>query len=227
MRKNVNVSAVIFRTIFVTLGVVGILSSLGWFNREYNINWYVFYTNLSNYICIIVMFISLIFSAKGKDTVLPRFRFYCLIMILVTFFVYNILLSNEHTPYTYFTDISCTLLHCVLPIMYFLDWLLFCKRNTLKVVDPILSVIMPLIYVAYIVIRSSLITHPAKGVVIYPYFFLNLGKLGWSGFLGWVGVLLAIFIALGYILYMIDKVIKGKNKSNWFLVKTYYFHLQK
>ena len=89
MRKNVNVSAVIFRTIFVTLGVVGILSSLGWFNREYNINWYVFYTNLSNYICIIVMFISLIFSAKGKDTVLPRFRFYCLIMILVTFFVYN------------------------------------------------------------------------------------------------------------------------------------------
>ena len=74
MRKNVNVSAVIFRTIFVTLGVVGILSSLGWFNREYNINWYVFYTNLSNYICIIVMFISLIFSAKGKDTVLQQFK---------------------------------------------------------------------------------------------------------------------------------------------------------
>ena len=57
-----------------------------------------------------------------------------------------------------------------------------------------------------------------------------LGAEALGGMLGGsltTGVLLAIFIALGYILYMIDKVIKGKNKSNWFLVKTYYFHLQK
>lgn len=227
MRKSVNVSAVIFRTIFVTLGVIGILSSIGWFDREYNSNWYVYYTNLSNYICIAVMFISLIFSAKCKDTVLPRFRFYCLIMIMVTFFVYNLLLSNEHTPYTYFTSISCTLLHCVLPVMYLVDWIFFCKRNTLKVIDPILSTIMPLIYVAFIVVRSGIITTHSKDTVIYPYFFLNLDNLGWSGFLGWVGILVAVFIAFGYILYMIDKTLKGKHKNNWFLVKIYYYHLQK
>ena len=44
-----------------------------------------------------------------------------------------------------------------------------------------------------------------------------LGAEALGGMLGGsltTGVLLAIFIALGYILYMIDKVIKGKNKSN-------------
>lgn len=205
-KRSVSPAAIIFRTVYVTLGAVGIFASLGWFDRSYNTNWYVYYTNLSNYICWTVMFISLIASAKGKRTVLPHFRFYCLIMIMVTFFVYNILLSDEYTTYEYFTNISCTLLHCVLPAMFFLDWIFFTERRCVRWFDPLASAVMPLIYVAFVVLRGRFIDAGAKDVVVYPYFFLDKDKLGVSGFALWIVVLVAVFVLLGYLLYAFDKI---------------------
>ena len=45
---------------------------------------------------------------------------------------------------------------------------------------------------------------------LYPYFFLNLDNLGVAGVAKWVAILFAGFIALGYIFYGIDKIIKSK-----------------
>ena len=167
-KKSVNAGALIFRTVYVTLGIIGIIDSLGWFHLAYRGDWYVYYTNLSNY-------------------------------------VYNFLLADERTLYTYFSDITCTLFHCVLPIMFFVDWLFFCKRKCLKVVDPLLSTVMPLMYVAFIAVRGSIINGEAKNIVVYPYYFLDVNKLGYGGFFTWVGILVGIFIALGYLLYIVDK----------------------
>ncbi len=204
-KKSVNAGALIFRTVYVTLGIIGIIDSLGWFHLAYRGDWYVYYTNLSNYICFGIMFASLVAEARGKSVVLPRFRFYALVMIFVTLFVYNFLLADERTLYTYFSDITCTLFHCVLPIMFFVDWLFFCKRKCLKVVDPLLSTVMPLMYVAFIAVRGSIINGEAKNIVVYPYYFLDVNKLGYGGFFTWVGILVGIFIALGYLLYIVDK----------------------
>ena len=93
-KKSVNAGALIFRTVYVTLGIIGIIDSLGWFHLAYRGDWYVYYTNLSNYICFGIMFASLVAEARGKSVVLPRFRFYALVMIFVTLFVYNFLLAK-------------------------------------------------------------------------------------------------------------------------------------
>lgn len=202
MAKSVSKnSAIIFRTIYVTLGVMGFLSCIGFFEQNYYDRWYIFYTQLSNIICIGVMFISLVAGATGRGYVLQRFRFYCLIMIMVTFFVYNILLSGDRTLYTYFTDIDCALYHCILPIMFFIDWVLFTPRRCLRWYDPLLCTVMPLIYVAFIVVRGKVF-----GATDYPYFFLDLDKLGAGGFAMWVSALVGIFVLAGFLLYGFDRI---------------------
>ena len=54
MIKN-RITQLIFRSVYLTLAFFGLLASFGLFNVDFNQNWYVYYTNLSNFICILVM----------------------------------------------------------------------------------------------------------------------------------------------------------------------------
>lgn len=218
MIKNKS-AQLVFQIVYCVLGVIGILNSVGYFAADFNENFFVYYTNLSNYICIGVMFamvVSTYKSVKNKEdgycNVMPSFTFLCVILILVTFLVYNILLADENTVVQYFTSQSNMLMHVILPIMFILNWILFYKHPSLKWYHPVLSVIMPLVYVVFIVIRANFVKGDINAVV-YPYFFLDVDKLGWGGFFAWVLILLAIFIAIGYLLYLLDRVVFSRKKG--------------
>lgn len=219
MIKN-RTAQLVFQTVYCVLAVVGVLSSLGLFVAKFNANFYVYYTNLSNYICAGVMFVSLVRTVKASNKkedgfcqTAPTFNFMCVILIMVTFFVYNILLVGEQTVVTYFTSLSNMLLHVILPIMFVLNWVLFYEHGKVKWHWPLYCVVMPLIYVVYILIRAWIIgSKPVE--VLYPYFFLNVAKLGWGGFFMWIAILLVVFIALGYVLYALDNLKSIKSKFN-------------
>lgn len=218
MIKNKTVQ-VVFQTVYCVLAFIGLLNSFGYFSADFNENFYVYYTNLSNYICMGVMAICLVDSIKRANRkedsptkVYPAFTFMCVIMILVTFLVYNILLAGENTVIEYFTSQSNMIMHVILPIMFILNWVLFYEHPMLKWYHPLLSIIMPLIYVLFIVIRGQIIK-PSEKTVVYPYFFLDINELGWGGFFIWIGVLLAVFVAIGYILYALDKYALPKIKD--------------
>lgn len=211
MIKN-RITQVIFQTVYCVLAIIGLLNSLGYFSADFNENFYVYYTNLSNYICMGVMFVSLYRTIKkanqkedGFCETAPTFNFMCVIMIMVTFFVYNILLADENTVVQYFTSQSNMIMHVILPIMFILNWVLFYKHDSLKWYQPLLSVIMPIMYVAFILIRASILKG-AENVELYPYFFLNVDELGRNGFFVWIAVLFAVFVALGYLLYGLDRI---------------------
>ena len=217
MIKN-RTAQLIFQTAYCVLALIGFITSLGYLNADFNENFYVYYTNLSNYICLGMMFCILRQTVKqankkedGYCTLAPTFHFLCVILILVTFLVYNILLADENTLLQYFTSLSNMLMHVILPIMFILNWVLFCEHGKLKWYHPLLSVIMPFIYVVAILIRAPFVT-PSADAVIYPYFFLDVATLGWGGFFTWVTVLLAVFIAIGYGIYALDRL-KSKNKK--------------
>lgn len=219
MIKN-KVSQLVFQTVYCVIALFGLLNSLGYFAADFNENFYVYYTNLSNYVCMAMMFMSLIStykSAKKKEDgyckVAPTFTFMCVILILVTFLIYNILLADENTVVQYFTSQSNMIMHVILPIMYILNWVLFYEHPSLKWYYPLLSTVMPLIYVIFIVIRAQLIT-AGENTVLYPYFFLNISELGWGGFFTWVIVLLSVFIVIGYLIYLADRFIMCKQQKN-------------
>lgn len=218
--KNNRTLQIVYRTIYITLGFIGIIGSFGYFNRSFNQNFYLMYTNLSNYFCIGITLYLLIRNIKNKDEnkISPSIsiiRFVSVIMILVTFFVYNILLAKEKTISDYFFSISNLIMHVILPLMFMLDWILFNDHNKTKWYYPFLSTVLPLIYVAFILIRALILGNSYSGT-LYPYFFLNVEHLGFGGVALWIIILVAIFVILGYVLFVFDhfEAIKVKLKGS-------------
>lgn len=216
MIKN-RITQVVFQSIYCTLAVIAFIGSLGYFDAKFNSEFYIWYTNLSNYICFVVMFISLFVTIKkavkkedGYVETSPIFTFLTMIMIIVTCLIYNTLLVGDKSAEDYFLSINNLLMHLVLPIMFVLHWVLFYEHNKTRWYYPLLSTVMPLIYVVAILIRAVVLN--GKDVTLYPYFFLNLENLGWGGVLTWVSILVVVFVFLGYIIYFLDNIKTYKEK---------------
>ena len=214
----------IFQSFYLAFGIVGIVASLGVFDDVQNLRWdfYVHFTNLSNFLCIGVMLAALIQTARKKEdsyvTTAPLLKFIGMLGILLTFLVFNILLAGEagRDPQANWR-IGSLCFHVVLPIMYILDWFLFYERKKTKCYYPIVSIIFPIAYVVFLLIQaiilkfdSSILIPTTTTPLIYPYFFVNLDTQGVSGVLLWVGVLSAAFVIVGFAFFGIDNVFKKK-----------------
>jgi len=215
MIKNRNVQ-LIFLSSFCALALVAVLASIGLFEADYNEGFYVYFTNLSNYFCVGIMIAEFVYVIKkankneqGSINVAPKLKFIGMILILITFFVYNILLAKDRSVELNLS-IRSVLLHVILPIMYVVDWFLFYDRGKVKWYEPLVTLIAPLIYVAYVFIRGWILGW--KGANIYPYFFLDPTRVGVNGVLMWMGILLLVFLVVGYALFGIDKI-KSKGKK--------------
>jgi hypothetical protein len=71
-------------------------------------------------------------------------------------------------------------------------------------------VIFLLIHAAILRFDSSILIPTGTGVLIYPYFFVNLETQGIPGVLMWVGILAVAFVAVGFAFFGLDRL--GKKK---------------
>ena len=224
MIKN-RTAQLIFYTIYCTLGLVGFVACLGIFDNINIIRWdfYVHFTNISNFLCIGVMLASLIQTAKKKEdsyvTVAPVLKFIGVLGILLTFLVFNIMLAGAEgrDPQANWR-IGSLCFHVVLPIMYIADWFLFRERGKCKWYYPLISICFPLGYAVFLLIQaiilkfdSSILIPTTTTPLIYPYFFVNLDTQGVSGVLMWIAILAVAFAAVGFAFFGLDKLGKKKN----------------
>ena len=222
MIKN-RTAQLVFQTIYCTLGLVGLVACLGIFDNINMIRWdfYVHFTNLSNFLCIGVMLASLIQTAKKKEdsyvTTAPVLKFIGMLGILLTFLVFNIMLAGaEGRDPQLNWRVGSLCFHVVLPIMYIADWFLFYERKKCKWYYPIASIAFPLAYVVFLLIQaiilgfnSSILIPTTETPLIYPYFFVNIETQGW-GVLMWIAILTVAFVAVGYLFYGLDRLEKNR-----------------
>lgn len=219
MIKNRTVQ-LIYQTIYCTLGLVGFVACLGIFDNINIIRWdfYVHFTNISNFLCIGVMVASLIHTIKRKEdgyvTTNPIMKFIGMLAILLTFLVFNIMLAGAEgrDPQANFR-VGSILFHIVLPIMYIADWFLFYERKKCKWYYPLISISFPLGYVIFLVLQACILGFNTEILIpttqtplIYPYFFVNFETQGVPGVLGYIGLFAVAFAAVGYIFFGIDKI---------------------
>ena len=227
MIKN-RTAQLIYQTIYCTLGVVGCIASLGIFDNINMIRWdfYVHFTNISNYFCLAIMFAGLIQTIKKKEdgyvSAVPVLKFIGMLGILLTFLVFNIMLAGAEgrDPQANWR-IGSILAHVVLPIMYIADWFLFYERKQSKWYYPIASIAFPLAYVVFLLIQavilnfdSSILIPTTTTPLIYPYFFVNLETQGIDGVLMWIAILSAAFVAVGFAFFGLDRLGKKKKENN-------------
>ena len=226
MIKN-RTAQLIYYTIYCTFGLVGAIASLGIFDNVNAIRWdfYVHFTNISNFLCIGVMLTALIQTAKKKEdsyvTAAPILKFIGMLGILLTFLVFNIMLAGaEGRDPQLNWRIGSLCFHVVLPIMYIADWFLFYERKKAKWYYPIVSVSFPLAYVIFIFIQAAILKFDSSILIpntttplIYPYFFLNIDTQGVGGVAKWIAILFVAFVAIGFLFLGLDKLGKKKIKD--------------
>ena len=219
MIKN-RTAQLIYQVVYLTLGLVGVVASLGIFDNINMIRWdfYVHFTNISNFLCIGVMLAALIQTIRKKEdsfvSAAPVLKFIGMLGILLTFLVFNIMLAGAEgrDPQANWRRGSLCF-HVVLPVMYIADWFLFYERKKAKWYYPIASIAFPLAYVILLLIQAvilnfdnSILIPTTSTPLIYPYFFVNLDTQGVIGVLMWIGILSVAFAAVGYLFVGLDRI---------------------
>lgn len=225
MIKN-RTAQLIFQTIYCTLGLVGCVACLGIFDNIKMIRWdfYVHFTNISNFLCLGVMIAALVQTAKKREdsyvSAAPLLKFIGMLGILLTFLVFNIMLAGaEGRDPQLNWRIGSLCFHVVLPIMYIADWFLFYERKKCKWYYPVASIAFPLAYAVFLLLQavilkfdSSILIPTTTTPLIYPYFFVNLDTQGVPGVLMWIAILAVAFVAVGFAFLGLDRL--GKKTEN-------------
>ena len=224
MCKNL-VTQLIYRVILCVVSAFACLLSLGVFyigvngGNEFSWSFLKFYTNISNYFVFVVSVIVLADTVKrvrsgetmGYNRKLRTFKFMTVVMILVTFLVVIFLLESPLNM-SYWRDVGNMSYHFLAPLLFILDYIFFDEKRTISVFAPLYSLIIPLIYVAYIFLLGAVI----RGFT-YSYFFLDVKELGYGGVLLLVLGLMGVFVVLGYLLWLWNRFdkIDGKWKFDF------------
>lgn len=225
MIKN-RTAQLIFQTFYCTLAFVGCIACLGIFDNINMIRWdfYVHFTNISNFFCFGIMLNALIQTAKKKEdsfvTAAPMLKFIGMLGILLTFLVFNIMLAGaEGRDPQLNWRVGSLLFHVALPILYIADWFLFYERKKSKWYYPIASIGFPISYVIFIFIQAAIMGFDTSILIpgtttplIYPYFFVNLETQGVGGVLKWILILFVAFVAVGYAFFGLDRLGKETEK---------------
>lgn len=180
------------RIIFVILYIaVATASCIG--SAIHGTRFFLYFTNLGNLYCLGLMINELtrLIRRKPTSTSLMQWEFGGLISILVIGAVFNLLLGDP-TSKSYWTNWPSVGLHLVTPILYTLYFIATRPMKKVTVGGIQCSILLPYLYVAFIYVR-----HYITGDNWFPYFFLDLNRIGWAGALGWIIALTATFVLVG------------------------------
>ena len=100
---------------------------------------------------------------------------------------------------------ACFLVNFLLPVVTFLDWLIFTKKGRIRVVDPWYWLALTLVYAGIIILTAR-----NAGEFAYPYEFLNYAKIGIDTMIWWVVLVCVVILIIGYCLVILDFVLSGE-----------------
>ena len=167
----------------------------------YGTRFFLYFTNLGNLYCLGLMINELVRLIRRKAISLPllQWEFAGLISILVIGAVYNLLLGDL-TSASYWANKPSVCLHLITPILYALYF--FSTRPVRKVAVGGIqcSILLPYLYIAFIYTR-----HLITGDPWFPYFFLDINRIGWLGALCWIIALTGVFVLTGILFIYIGK----------------------
>ena len=120
-------------------------------------------------------------------------------IMIVSLIYYTLLLNNK--PLLPAEMVATHILHGYVPLAYLGLWFFRFRNGDLNYSDSFRWVLFPLLYFIYLLIRGAVLD-------AYPYFFVNVVKLGYPMVLLYAVGILGVFLISGLSLVVIDRRIK-------------------
>ena len=174
---------------------------------------FMYYTYLSNIIVCAVFAIQTVFTALDlfakKPLVIPQsVKGFEALAILFTFLTIFLVLSPFSAP----SDWLDARIHYIVPLMAFLDWIIFEPHGKMRFYHPFCWLFTPVVYFAYVLVLA--ISGLKFNGDYFPYFFMDVQEYGWGFVVGMLIMLAAVFVLFGYIMFGIDRLIaKRQNRK--------------
>lgn len=173
----------------------------------FGINELSYFTVLSNLYILLVYLYALF---KPESNTYLRVKGGALSAIVVTFLVYNLILL-PHTPVEKIFKLKNYTLHYIVPIFSFIEHIFYDRVKYMKK-DPLLWSIFPAVYGIVSIIRGILLDEALEGLNSkFPYFFLDIYKLGYLGVLKYMLIVLIVYIIVAYIIILSIKIKKTRS----------------
>ncbi|MDD3171268.1 MAG: Pr6Pr family membrane protein, partial [Bacilli bacterium] len=197
----------IYRIILTGLGILGIILNTIDSSGKINSEMFLFFTIQTNIICVLILLYMIIkefIFKKDFSGGIYIIKAMAMIAITITCLVYAFILlpafrddpSMEYSALT-FKDL---IVHFIIPIGFFIDYLLFDKKGLQKWFVPLISLIYFFLYMAVIFINAKY-GKPFSFGEMYPYYFINVDLVGWTQTIQ--NIIMVIFSAtvIGYLYF--------------------------
>lgn len=173
-----------------------------------------YFTILTNVVVALALTAPALFpdSRLGRWTATEGVRAAVAMYIAVVGIVYHALLAATWNPQGALAVVN-QVLHTVMPIAFVLDWLLFVPKGRLRWIDPVKWLAYPLLYGLWTAIHGQIVGW-------YPYWFIDIGALGWGPALINFAALLALFLVIGLIVVALDRALSALGKGDSSLTPT-------
>lgn len=210
--------SIIYKAVLCIIGTFSLIATTGVIDGNLNLNIFCMFTTLSNLLCVIYFILDIVYLIRNynKKTLVewfPLLKGITTMAITLTFIVAHFVLRMSFS-FDSFYDMSFLGLHYIVPTMTILDWILFDKKGFIKVYSPIIWTIAPAAYM--IVAYNSAVLGNGIGVSPdskYPYYFMDVDKLGIHAVVINTLIIAVIYFAIGYIYYFIDRLMIRKRKK--------------
>lgn len=170
---------------------------------KWGVNMFLYFTTLSNTLVACYYFL---ISYRPNDTKLKSFKGSVVMAILLTGLVYHFMLASKVRD---FHRLENYLVHYIVPLLVTIDF--FTTKNLkLTVIHPLQWVVMPLVYLCFSLFNGLVLKLPIpnNSDSPFPYFFLNVTKLGITPVIMYVSVICIAYIVLGYVVIAAKKIVK-------------------
>jgi hypothetical protein len=172
------------------------LGAAGFIGRE--IDHFSYFTVLSNLLAAII-FTMLAINPKRTSALFKVLRLDAIVMMIVTGLIFNLLLNaGPHEGWDFWSN---GIAHIFGPILVLVVFVIAGPRGWITSSTIFASLILPIIWLAYSLLRGSVIGS-------YPYGFLDVNAKGMTSVLGFVAQMVVFAIILGYLLMLIDKIMR-------------------
>ena len=203
--------SLIYKIIIVIVTAIGLYLNFKFLSFR---NGILYFTNISNVICLIyflVLVIKILLKKEDKSDKHYIIKGTVTMAITLTFYMFNFGLRNDPTTDIFIGhDIECYFVHVLVPILVMFDYILFGEKGHLKKSYPFIWSSVLLLYQIFVILYVNFGGRFINNLS-YPYSYMDVGTNGvFNVGLNMIGIFVA-FILYGLVVQIVDNYVAKKN----------------